>query len=194
MNKPEKEEIQRGWLYLNPVNKLDSTDFYEKKELEYIGLEESLNFVKNLAKENKIEAIFAFSQGSFFSLILSILIETNQEYKNIFKDLKCILLCAGFFDPFPNNKEMIEKKEFIQNILSSDNNNQNINDNSCFIDVPLLNIFGEADDIINKEKSKNIEKLFKNFQTFNHPGKHFIPSSKLDIQIYVDFLEKYLKG
>jgi len=149
--------------------------------------------LKNIATENKIEAIFAFSQGSLLSIMLSILIETDNFYKDLFKDLKCIILCAGFFDPFPINKELEKHKEKIRNILFSNNSEKISEQDSNFtINIPILNVFGEADEFIKAEKSKQIEKLIKNVETFIHPGKHFIPSAKVDIERYSDFLEKYL--
>lgn len=137
--------------------------------------------------------------------MLGILIETENAYKDLFKDLKCFILCAGFLDPFPNNNEMLVHKEIIKRILVEKNNNFNKNknenennetsaaeNNDYLIGLPILNIFGEADEIIKPEKSKNIEKICRNVESFNHAGKHFIPSAKLDIEKYVSFLEKYL--
>lgn len=168
--------------------------------------------LKLFATENKIEAIFAFSQGSLLSIMLSILIEFDCEYKKLFKDLKCVIICAGFFDPFPTNKELSEYKDKIKHCLytnkTNESNKANNDEHNCnnvksfdnesnqsdliTITVPVLNVFGETDEFIKPEKSKQIEKLFKNVQSFNHAGKHFIPSSKADIEKYVEFLEKYL--
>lgn len=152
--------------------------------------------MKKIATENKIESIFAFSQGSLLSIILSILIKTDNAYKDLFKDLKCVILCAGFLEPFPNNEELIEHKEKIKNILlfNNDIKKESIaeEDNHLIMPIPILNVFGEADEIIKPEKSKNIEKLYINVESFNHPGKHFIPSAKQDIERYVSFLQKYL--
>lgn len=167
---------------------MDCTDFNLKSEVEYKGLLESLNTLKKIAIENKIEAIFSFSQGSLLTLLLILLIEFEDEYKFAFKNLKCIILCAAFLDPFPNNFEIRDKKEIIQSLLSKidDTKNQGL------INTPILNIFGETDEFIKKEKSKNIEKLFKNVESFIHPGKHFVPSSKEDIERYVIFLQKHI--
>lgn len=165
-----------------------------------------MELVRKIGKENTIEAIFAFSQGSLLTLLLSLLITFENEYKQIFKDLKCVILCAGFLDPYPNNKEILDKKEIIQSFLNrgiqevkSNISESNLNDhfhthdNDLFlIKIPLMNIYGELDDIIIKEKSKNVEKLFKSVESFHHPGKHFIPSSKAEIEKYVSFLSKYL--
>jgi len=186
---------------------LDVKEFTEKKEVEYKGLSDSLELLRKIGKENKIEAIFAFSQGSLLTLLLSILVEFENEYKEIFKELKCIILCAGFLDPYPNNKEILDKKEIIQSFLNrgiqqekGNISENNLNDHfhsyyneMYLIKIPIMNIYGELDDIIIKEKSKNIEKLFKSVESFHHPGKHFIPSSKAEIEKYVTFLNKYLK-
>jgi predicted esterase len=192
---------------LNLENKLDCTEFNEKKEVLYFGLAESLGVLKKIGEEYKIEAIFSFSQGSLMSIFLNILIESEKEYKEIFKDLKCLILCSGFLDPYPKNKEILAQKEIIQGLLFKEkqiktnqddnflkNKNHIDNDNLPIIKIPLMNVYGEEDDIIPKEKSKNIENLFKYVQSFNHPGKHFIPSAKGDIEKYILFLNEHLKN
>lgn len=171
---------------------MEFNDFKLKPEVEYKGLCESLSLLKALAKENKIEAIFAFSQGSLLTLILSILIEINHEYKSAFKDVKCVLLFSGFLDPFPLNKEIEEKRELIKQALLRENNNDEKPKDEFLITIPTLNTFGETDEFIPKEKCKNIEKLFKSVTSYCHPGKHFIPSTKDDIEKYLNFLNQYL--
>ena len=193
MQKESKEEIQRGWLFLNPENKLDCTEFNEKKEVEYKGLSESLEALKAIASESKVEAIFAFSQGSLLSLMLGILIETEQSYKELFKDLKCFILCAGFLDPYPSNSELLTYKDKITSALHTECSERPGTDKERFsLSIPVLNVFGEADEFIKPEKSKSVEKLFMNVESFSHPGKHFIPSAKPDIERYISFLGKYL--
>lgn len=178
---------------MNHENKLDCTEFNEKKEVEYQGLSESLEALKKIATESKIEAIFAFSQGSLLSIMLSILIETEESYRELFKDLKCFIICAGFLDPYPLNKELLSCKDKIISTLNSKSDERSGSDDGEFsLRIPVLNVFGEADEFIRPEKSKNVEKLFMNFESFSHPGKHFIPSAKQDIERYVTFLGKYL--
>ncbi len=129
--------------------------------------------------------------------MLGILIETDNTYKELFKHLKCFILCAGCLDPYPNNKELLEHKDRINKVLFENNNNseEDTCDNKDFvISIPILNVFGEADEIIKPERSKNSEKLYKSVESFNHLGKHFIPSKKPDIDRYVSFLEKFLSS
>lgn len=125
--------------------------------------------------------------------MLSVLIETDDCYKELFRDLKCFILCAGFLDPYPSNNELLGCKDRILNTLNTNCNERSSLDENVFsMSIPILNVFGEADEFIKPEKSKNVEKLFKSFESFNHPGKHFIPSAKGDIERYVSFLGKYL--
>ncbi len=57
----------------------------------------------------------------------------------------------------------------------------------------MMNVFGQNDQFVQNEKSKEIVKFFQNYEIFNHKGKHFVPSSKADIIKFEEFLEKYLK-
>jgi len=121
--------------------------------------------------------------------------QIDFEFKNLYRYLKCFIICSGFFEPFPNNIEKIFSKEDIQTILFSDkylkheiNKSNKIN----FIDFPILNVYGEDDLIIIKEKSKRIEKLFLNVDTLYHKGDHIVPSSFVDIEKYINFLKNQL--
>ena len=60
-------------------------------------------------------------------------------------------------------------------------------------DIPMMDVFGQNDQFVQNEKSKEITKFFNNYEIFCHKGKHFVPSSKADIIIFENFLEKYLK-
>ena len=152
-----------------------------------------MEFLRKLAKENQIDAIFGFSQGAFLSLFISVLIELEQEYKEIFKDIKCLILSAGFLDPYPTNKELIIYKELIQSILLEKKDSSVFRDCNYFsIKIPMLNVIGIRDDIIVKEKSENISRLFKETETLYRKEDHVVPCKLKDIDIYVRFLEKYL--
>lgn len=173
--------------------KLDSHDFFTKKEVEYIGLQETLAFLNKLSIENQIDAIFGFSQGAFISLFISILMEIDPEYKEAFKNLKCLILSAGFLDPYPTNKEFIVDKDLIQSILLEKKDSAALNNKLNFaISIPMLNVIGVRDDIIVKEKSQNISRLFKECEILYHDGDHIVPCGNIHIETYVKFLEKYL--
>ena len=181
MNKPDHSEIKRGWFYLNSENKLDSTDFNIFKELEYKGLKETLILIRKIAEENDILGIFSFSQGSLLNVILGILIESEEEYKNLFCNLKCFIICSGFFNPLPINEELKNNYELFKEIFLEENNKGE----KFKIKIPMLNIYGEEDDIITKDKSIRIEEIYSSVLRLNHPGKHFIPSAMLNYDVHL---------
>jgi len=178
-NEKEEAEKKRAWLYLN------LNEFEEKSEVEFKGFKESLNMITEIVEKNKVEVIFGFSQGSLLATFLSIMISSNIEYKKKFNDLKCVILCAGFIEPFPLNEEFKERYELIKDLVMNKKENKD-----AFIDIPTLHIYGETDPYIKKEKSQNLEKLFKNIESYPHPGKHFVPLSKEEVIKYKDFIKK----
>jgi predicted esterase len=183
MDESDKEKVEeeknRRWVF-STLNELR-----EKSEMEYKGFEESLQIIIDIVEKNKVEIIFGFSQGSLIATFLCILISSNEEFKKKFIDLKCIILCAGFIEPIPLNEMFKDRYELIKNLINSENNKT-----EAFINLPTLNIYGETDTFIVKEKSQNLEKLFKNIESYPHPGKHFVPLSKEDIKKYIDFIKK----
>jgi predicted esterase len=181
----QEEEKKRGWLYLNKENKMDC-DKFKENEVVYFGLETSLNLLVELAETHKnIECIFGFSQGALISIFISALIQKG-ELKNIFPNLKCIILVSGFFHPFPLNEEL---KNFYD-VLKTGYETDSIPGEEK-IKIPVLNIYGEKDEFILPSKSQKINLIYENCETYIHKGKHFIPTSKDDIEVYIKFLEKY---
>jgi predicted esterase len=174
-----EEEKNRRWVY-STLNELK-----EKTEMEYKGFEKSLEILLDIVEKNRVEIIFGFSQGSLIAIFLSILFSSNEVFKKKFIDLKCIILCAGFIEPIPLNEEFKDRYELIKDLLCNKKDRTD-----AFIKVPILNIYGETDVFIVKEKSQNLEKLFTNIESYSHPGKHFVPLSKQDIKKYIDFIKK----
>ena len=178
-----ENETIRGWLKFVKVD-----DFYNAKTIKYLGLNEAIDTIFKLGDENKeIEVIISFSQGSVILILLIILsLYKNDKYnfKQHFPNLKCMICVSGFFRPFPENEEF---KDLIDEVLNKD---EKIVKKS---DIPMMDVFGQNDQFVNNEKSKEITKFFNNYEIFCHKGKHFVPSSKADIIKFEDFLEKYLK-
>jgi predicted esterase len=183
----QEEEIKRGWLYLNNENKMECQKFQEN-EVQYLGLETSLNYLSDLAKlHNNIECIFGFSQGALISIFISALIQKGV-LNNVFPNLKCIILVSGFFHPFPLNEEL---KSFY--IISKSAYETNSIPDEEKIKIPVLNVYGEKDEFIIPTKSEKVNLIYENSRTHVHKGKHFIPTSKDDLEVFINFLEKFFK-
>ena len=178
-----ENEVIRGWLKFVKVD-----DFYKANTVRYIGLDEGISSIYKIGDENKnIEVIISFSQGTvilILMIILSLYKTEKYNFKEHFPNLKCLICVSGFFRPFPENEEF---QDLVDEVL---------NKNEKFVkkfDVPMMNVFGQNDQFVQNEKSKEIVKFFQNYEIFNHKGKHFVPSSKADIIKFEEFLEKYLK-
>ena len=178
-----ENEVIRGWLKFVKVD-----DFYKANTVKYIGLDEGISSIYKIGDENKnIEVIISFSQGTvilILMIILSLYKTEKYNFKEHFPNLKCLICVSGFFRPFPENEEF---QDLVDEVL---------NKNEKFVkkfDVPMMNVFGQNDQFVQNEKSKEIVKFFQNYEIFNHKGKHFVPSSKADIIKFEEFLEKYLK-
>ena len=187
----KSEEVKRGWLYLDELNKLNSTLFEKEREVIYHGLNESLNSLSKLNEENNfnVECIIAFSQGSLLSTFLSILI-SHSNFKKKFPKLKCLILVAGFIYPMPKNQEI----NFYFNTISKlyQSGETEIIPEKEKIQIPSLHIYGSSDPYIIPENSEKLANLFAASEKYVHEGKHYVPTKKEDVQIYINFLKKYL--
>jgi hypothetical protein len=196
-NSIDPELIKRGWMYLYEEDKFKSDNFAQMEEAFYFGFIHSMKEILNLIENKRIECVISFSQGSLlFLFILIILIKSKKEdltdlsFKKYFPHLKCVILIAGFIKPVPLNEEL----SFFKNVLEEINKNGNIKSDEDKIDLPSLHIWGALDEYIEPKRSENVSKLFLNSETYEHKGKHFIPTSKDDLEIYLGFLNKYLKN
>ena len=178
-----ENEILRGWLKFNKID-----DFYSSKTVKYIGLNESIESIFKIGDDNKeIEVIISFSQGTVILILIIILsLYKNDKYnfKEHFHNLKCLICISGFFRPFPENEEF---QDLIDEVLNKDAKLVKK------FDVPIMDVYGQNDQFVQNEKSKEITKFFNNYEIFSHKGKHYVPSSKGDIVKFEEFLEKYLK-
>ena len=178
-----ENEILRGWLKFVKVD-----DFYKAKTVKYLGLNEGIESIFKIGDENKdIEVIISFSQGTVILILIIILsLYKNEKYnfKEHFPNLKCLICVSGFFRPFPENEEF---QDLVDEVLNKDEKLVKK------FDIPMMDVFGQNDQFVQTEKSKEITKFFNNYEIFCHKGKHFVPSSKQDIIKFENFLEKYLK-
>ena len=178
-----ENETLRGWLKFVKVD-----DFYKVKTIKYLGLNEGINSIFKIGDENNnIEVIISFSQGTVILILMIILsLYKNEKYnfKEHFPNLKCLICVSGFFRPFPENEEF---QDLVEEVL---NKNEKL---VRKFDIPMMDVFGQNDQFVQNEKSEEITKFFSNYEIFCHKGKHFVPSSKSDIILFENFLEKFLK-
>ena len=178
-----ENEITRGWLKFVKVD-----DFYKATTIKYLGLNEGIDSIFKIGDNNKdIEVIISFSQGTVILIMMIILsLYKNEKYnfKQHFPNLKCLICVSGFFRPFPENEEF---QDLVDEVLNKDEKLVKK------FDIPMMDVYGQNDQFVQSEKSKEITKFFTNYEIFCHKGKHFVPSSKADIIKFEDFLEKYLK-
>lgn len=172
-----EEEIKRGWASVDKSIKMEG--FFDLKEVEYLGINASIEAIKTIfEKNNDIECIFGFSQGSLIILFLLIMLQEGKLPES-FKSLKCAVLASAFINPFPKNEDL----QFIQDYV---NGNKKIN-------LPSLHIYGKTDDYLKPELSMQVIKIFENPQIFDHEGKHFIPSKKDDVEIITNYLKSFFE-
>ena len=178
-----ENEIIRGWLKFNNID-----DFYSATSVKYSGLKESIESIFKIGDDNKeIEVIISFSQGTvllILIIILSLYKTDKYNFKEHFPNLKCLICVSGFFRPFPENDEF---QDLIDEVLNKDEKLVKK------FDIPMMDVYGQNDQFVQNEKSKEITKFFNKYEIFCHKGKHYVPSSKADIVKFEEFLEKYLK-
>ena len=178
-----ENEIIRGWLKFNNID-----DFYSATSVKYSGLKESIESIFKIGDDNKeIEVIISFSQGTvllILIIILSLYKTDKYNFKEHFPNLKCLICVSGFFRPFPENDEF---QDLIDEVLNKDEKLVKK------FDIPMMDVYGQNDQFVQNEKSKEITKFFNKYEIFCHKGKHYVPSSKADIVKFEEFLKKYLK-
>ena len=171
-------EVQRGWMTTNKLEKL-----FDYQTAQYDHLEESLKQLYEIGDNNQnIQMIFSFSQGAeltVFMVLLSLYKSGDYDIKKHFPNLKCIVFVAGFYEPFPENELFKGMKEEIEKDLKK-----------CTI--PSLHVYGLTDELLKCERSKSVLKFFSEYEEFPHPGRHFVPSTKPDVEKFEAFFEKHL--
>jgi predicted esterase len=108
-----------------------------------------------------------FSQGG---VLASILCALQCEEPSIKFDFAIIV---SAFAPSPKKYQELLEKHY---------------DNMC----PTLHIFGQSDSLISHDHSRELARKFKDSQTLEHKGGHYIPTSGECKPIYKNFLQKFL--
>ena len=122
-------------------NKIENKD-------ELFGLETSINYVKEILANNKIDYFLGFSQGSAF---LSLLCKLNIINKD---NAKKLIFVSGFY---PLKMDEI---------------------NTDKINIPSMHIIGENDEVIVPSSSRTLATMFSDPIITVHKGKHVVPKIK----------------
>ncbi|KAF2896335.1 hypothetical protein ILUMI_09842 [Ignelater luminosus] len=157
---------QYGWWF----NRDDRTFRGIRKGGPAIGFEESVQLVEEaFEKYGPFDGILGFSQGACFVGLLC-----DLQHRGMTKmKFNFAIMASGFKSgSLPHLKYYSET-----------------------INLPVLNIYGETDDIIPKEMSQALGDVFEDHVTVIHPGKHYLPAAspqKHDYQMFLKqrFLEK----
>lgn len=166
--------------------------WWHRKDNTYQGLEKSVSMLDKLWNEDDREfvAIFGFSQGSRLAHLISILHTiTNGE---AFPGLKCLVHVSGYGDrPRPDNFcALLDNHRWKGNLSSSmleKLNDENYNFDDIRISQSSIHVMGEADTLIPLKSSKALLKWYLQPSVYSHPGSHFVPVKKHDIEKYVNF-------
>jgi predicted esterase len=173
-NSEYTSEIQRAWFYLDETDRLAHGNFKLVDKITFLGLDESLDKVKEIILKEEITSIISFSQGCIISLILNAMKEEN-EFQEIFKNLKCVIHAAGYGIPYCDNYEKYVKYFTLDKQIT----------------LPSLHIYGKLDEFIEPYRSARLVEFYKDPEVYIHEGKHCVPSKKTDLEKIIQFLAKY---
>ena len=164
---PETEAIEQpltGWWF----SKNDRSYLAQEYSGCCDGFEESLNVVAKALEENgPFDGIISFSQGSS---MLSMLCALKEEGDPRFQDFKFAFFVAGFKSRQSQHQKFYEKK----------------------ITIPSLHVIGDTDQVIPKDMSEELLKLYEDPVVVRHGGGHFIPTTSPQKKAYLDFLKPFL--
>ena len=104
--------------------------------------------------------------------------QRELQQNSFLKNLKGCILVSGVGKPFPNNEEYKQWEDFYNEKIK--------------INIPILLVFGKNDQYIENERTLALTKFYKKFEIFEHEGKHYVPSKSTDIEIYINFIKKYV--
>ena len=180
-----QEEKQYGWLYFDENDKLLNAEkiieCFQRDILEYKGYLTSQQTLETfIACYNNIECIIAFSQGALVATLFLIQAIEQKTKSDFLKNLKCCLLISGLGTPIPSNSELEDVKDYFSGKKQ--------------INIPVLIVLGKKDEYVSRKQTENLMKYYSNYEIYEHEGKHFVPSKKEDLSVYIKFLDKYFKN
>ena len=136
----------------------------------YEGLEESLRQVETIWNESSsepFEGILGFSQGARLAHLIALLSSSSTRFRN----LRYVILVAGYDAPLPTNWEYGVTQDPIIRIQS-------------------LHVWGEKDNLITADQSRSVMQHYRNPPTTHvHEGGHHVPMRAANIEAYLRFIE-----
>lgn len=163
--------------------------WWHQRDNTYQGLAESMSMLDQLwnCNNNEIVAIMGFSQGSRLAHLISV---THAITNGIaFQSLKCIIYFSGYGDvPMPDNFCSILKDQWGDSLGKLD---EYIDD---IINIPSLHVMGDSDKLIPLKSSEALLQKYVQPMVYVHPGNHFVPVKKVDIDRYLLFFNGVLEG
>ncbi|KAL7426239.1 hypothetical protein ACHAXH_000485 [Discostella pseudostelligera] len=153
----------------------------------YRGMEESVSILDQLWNNRNQEfvAIFGFSQGSRLAHIISIIHTITNGIA--FPGIQCVIHFSGYGDcSLPDNLTSFLKDQWNASIPSSILLSPTALEKTR-IQIPSLHVMGELDALIPLKSSEALMKCYVNPTSHIHPGNHFVPVKRLDIDRYITF-------
>eukprot|EP00033_Pygsuia_biforma_P001477 GCRY01001666.1.p1 GENE.GCRY01001666.1~~GCRY01001666.1.p1 ORF type:complete len:214 (-),score=29.58 GCRY01001666.1:186-827(-) len=146
--------------------------FSTQENTSYLGIEKSLDFVVEKLRENSYDGIISFSQGAVLGAVLCAMMQKGELPKNAAGGalFSFAIFVSGFIPRDPKYKA-----EFASEKMT----------------VPSLHVFGETDNIVPFQESKNLAQCFSKSDVHFHGGGHFVPATAKDKQKYLSFLDQF---
>lgn len=166
----------------------DNSDLWKRTwwhqgENSYRGIEDSLSMLDKLwnnTDSQEFIAIVGFSQGSRLAHIISIIHTITNG--RAFPGLECVIHFSGYGDcSMPDNLTLFVNDHWGTSSALLDN---------IHIKLPSLHVMGESDALIPLKSSEALLKWYDNPSVYIHPGNHFMPVKRLDVERYISFLNK----
>lgn len=133
------------------------------------GYQESIACLEKVFQEQgSFDGILSFSQGAAFATLLCGIQQQNPE--SPFK-FDFVILVAGF-----------KSRQSAHACLYSDP-----------ISIPSLHVYGDTDQVIQKEMSEDLLQYFVEPKVLEHEGGHFIPVGSAQKKVYTEFLKEMLE-
>ncbi|KAL7551877.1 hypothetical protein ACHAWF_015112, partial [Thalassiosira exigua] len=164
----------------------------------YSGLEESVRTLDKLWNDEGHEfvAIAGFSQGSRLAHIIAILHTITKGHA--FRGLKFVMHFSGYGDrPRPDNFHSLLHSEWRSSISSSilekvNDSSNDYNFDDVRVDQPSIHVMGQSDQLIPIQSSEALLRWYVEPVVYVHPGSHFVPAKKHDVERYVQFIKRAL--
>ncbi|KIJ66049.1 hypothetical protein HYDPIDRAFT_27248 [Hydnomerulius pinastri MD-312] len=139
-----------------------------------IGLEDSLQMLRDLLQQDRYDGVFGFSQGAAMATVLAALLEKPHSYPPFLVNdqpphppLQFCVAVSGFKVNDPISNEIYGQSYA----------------------TPTLHVIGKTDVIVVEERSKVLLDLSANPRVEEHEGGHFVPSKAN----WRNFLREYIR-